>query len=163
LVSNSFPDESGRQIRCTCYGQAFYSLPSSRLHPKDASSWFKLFFQGLDNPLFFPNSDFIEFENPTFFRLDSFAYDSSTRHLYSLKIYPSFCLVDMSTSNRIIKAVYESYQPVAVAHEREVCPWAISIIVLVIRCPTHCFKFISANMQIKEQGMSPDLVIRFLY
>jgi hypothetical protein len=41
------------------------------------------------------------------------------------------------------------------------CPWAISIIVLVIRCPTHRFKFISAKMQIKEQGMSPDLVNYF--
>jgi hypothetical protein len=38
------------------------------------------------------------------------------------------------------------------------CPWAISITVLEHRCPTHCFKFISAKMQIKEQGMSPDLV-----
>jgi hypothetical protein len=46
--------------------------------------------------------------------------------------------------------------------EREMCPWAISIIVLVIRCPTHCSKFISAKMQIKEQGMSPDLVNCFL-
>jgi hypothetical protein len=35
--------------------------------------------------------------------------------------------------------------------EREMCPWAISIIVLVIRCPTHCSKFISTKMQIKEQ------------
>jgi hypothetical protein len=42
--------------------------------------------------------------------------------------------------------------------EREMCPWAISIIVLVIRCPTHGLKFISAKMQIKEQGMSLDLV-----
>jgi hypothetical protein len=44
------------------------------------------------------------------------------------------------------------------ACEREMCPWAISITVLVIRCPTHCFKFISAKMQINEQGMYPDLV-----
>jgi hypothetical protein len=29
--------------------------------------------------------------------------------------------------------------------EREMCPWDISIIVLVIRCPTHCFEFICAN------------------
>jgi hypothetical protein len=42
--------------------------------------------------------------------------------------------------------------------EREMCPWSISIIVLVIRCPTHCFKFISAKMQIMEQGMFLDLV-----
>jgi hypothetical protein len=42
--------------------------------------------------------------------------------------------------------------------EREMCSWAISIIVLVIGCPTHDFKFISAKMQIKEQGMSLDLV-----
>jgi hypothetical protein len=37
LVSNSFPDKSARQIRCTSYGQALYSLPGSRLNPKDAS------------------------------------------------------------------------------------------------------------------------------
>jgi hypothetical protein len=30
-------------------------------------------------------------------------------------------------------------------NEREMCPWDISIIVLVIRCPTHCFEFICAN------------------
>jgi hypothetical protein len=29
--------------------------------------------------------------------------------------------------------------------EREMCPWAISINVLVIRCPTYCFKFICAK------------------
>jgi hypothetical protein len=29
--------------------------------------------------------------------------------------------------------------------EREMCPWDISIIVLVIRCPTHWFEFICAN------------------
>jgi hypothetical protein len=29
--------------------------------------------------------------------------------------------------------------------EREMCPWDISIIVLVIRCPTHCFEFICAK------------------
>jgi hypothetical protein len=44
LASNSFPDESGRQIRCTSYGQALYSLPGSKLNPRDASGWFKLFF-----------------------------------------------------------------------------------------------------------------------
>jgi hypothetical protein len=33
--------------------------------------------------------------------------------------------------------------------EREMCPWAISRIVLVIRCPTHGSKFICAKMQIK--------------
>jgi hypothetical protein len=29
--------------------------------------------------------------------------------------------------------------------EREMCPWAISIIVLVIECPTHCFKLTCAK------------------
>jgi hypothetical protein len=29
--------------------------------------------------------------------------------------------------------------------EREMCPWAISIIVLVIRCPTHCLELICAK------------------
>jgi hypothetical protein len=29
--------------------------------------------------------------------------------------------------------------------EREMCPWDISIYVLVIRCPTHWFEFRCAN------------------
>jgi hypothetical protein len=54
LGRNSFPDQTGKPIRCTSYGQALYSLPGSKLNSKDASGWFKVFFQGLDNPLFFP-------------------------------------------------------------------------------------------------------------
>jgi hypothetical protein len=38
LADNSFPDQSGRRIRCTIFGQALYSLPGSKLNPKDASS-----------------------------------------------------------------------------------------------------------------------------
>ena len=34
---NSFPDESGKPIRCTSYGQALFSLPGSRLNPTDAA------------------------------------------------------------------------------------------------------------------------------
>jgi hypothetical protein len=30
-------------------------------------------------------------------------------------------------------------------NEKEICPWAISIIVLVIRCPTHCLELICAK------------------
>lgn len=96
LVDNSFPDEFGRQIRSTSYGQGLYSLPGSRLHPKDVTIWFKIFFQGLDNPLFFPYYDLIKFENPTSFRLDNFANDSGTRHLYSLMILPCFLQVGMN-------------------------------------------------------------------
>jgi hypothetical protein len=33
----------------------------------------------------------------------------------------------------------------ALVSKREMCPWDISIIVLVIRCPTHCFKLICAK------------------
>jgi hypothetical protein len=50
LVNNSFPDGSGRQIRCTSYGQALYSLPGCRLNPRDATSWFKTFFSGSGQP-----------------------------------------------------------------------------------------------------------------
>ena len=57
------------------------------------------------------------FENPTAFRLDSFADDDSTRHLYSLMIRPGFLPVGMSTSNRIIKPGYETYQPVIAARQ----------------------------------------------
>jgi hypothetical protein len=49
--------------------------------------------------------------------LDNFADDDSTRHLYSIMIRPCFLLVGMSTSNRIIKPGYESYQPVVVAQQ----------------------------------------------
>jgi hypothetical protein len=71
----------------------------------------------LDNPLFFPYAASDSFENPITFRLDSFADDDSTQHLYSIMIRPCFLLVGMSTSNRIIKPGYESYQPVVAARQ----------------------------------------------
>jgi hypothetical protein len=37
LADNSFPDQTGRCIRCTSYDQALYSLPGSKLNLKDAS------------------------------------------------------------------------------------------------------------------------------
>jgi hypothetical protein len=92
-----------------------YSLPGNKLNFKDASGWFKVFYRGLDNPLFFPYAASKNFENPITFRLDNFADDDNTRHLYSIMIHPCFLLVDMSTSNRIIKLGYESYQPVIAA------------------------------------------------
>ena len=113
----TFPDANGKQIRCTSYGQALYSLPGSKLIPKEASKWFRIFFQGLDNPLFFPYTESENFENPVSFRLDSFADDTSTRQLYSTMIRPCFLPVGMSTSNRIIKPGYESYQPVVTARQ----------------------------------------------
>jgi hypothetical protein len=113
LATCTFPDANGKEIRCTSYGQALYSLPGSRLIPKEAAEWFKIFFQGLGNPLFFPYTESENFENPVSFRLDSFADDASTRHLYSITIRPCPLTVDMNTSNRIIKPDYESYQPVA--------------------------------------------------
>ncbi|KAK1686358.1 hypothetical protein QYE76_047206 [Lolium multiflorum] len=83
--------------------------------PKEAAGWFKIFFQGLDN-LFFPYTE-QNFENPVSFRLDNFADDDSTQHLYSIMIRPCFLPVGMSTSNRIIKPGYECYQPVVVARQ----------------------------------------------
>jgi hypothetical protein len=82
------------------------------LNLKDAPGWFKVFYRGLDNPLIFPYVASENFENPITFRLDNFADDDSTRHLYSIMIRPCFLPVGMSTSNRIIKPGYESYQPV---------------------------------------------------
>src|SRR3954465_13176073 len=80
LESCTFPDVKGKQIRCTSYGQALYRLPGSKLTPQEASKWFSIFFQGLDNPIFFPYTEESEnFENPTSFRLDSFADDTSAR------------------------------------------------------------------------------------
>ncbi|KAK1615081.1 hypothetical protein QYE76_020598 [Lolium multiflorum] len=117
LATCTFPDANGKEIRCTSYGQALYGLPGSRLIPKEAAGWFKIFFQGLDNPLFFPYTESENFENPVSFRLDNFADDSSTRHLYSIMVRPCFLPVGMSTSNRIIKPGYESYQPVVVARQ----------------------------------------------
>jgi hypothetical protein len=115
LADNSFSDQTRKHIRYTSYGQALYSLPGSKLNLKDASGWFKVFYQGLDYPLFFPYATSKNFENLITFRLDNFADDDSTRHLYSIMIRPCFLPVGMSTSNRIIKPSYESYQPVVAA------------------------------------------------
>jgi hypothetical protein len=117
LVDNSFLDQTRKCIRCTSYGQALYSLPGSKLNLKDTSGWFKVFYRGLDNPLFFPYAASENFENSITFRLDNFADDDSTQHLYSIVIHPCFLLVGMSTSNRIIKPSYEFYQPVIVAQQ----------------------------------------------
>ncbi|KAK1694245.1 hypothetical protein QYE76_010942 [Lolium multiflorum] len=117
LATCTFPDADGREIRCTSYGQALYGLPGSRLIPKEAAGWFQIFFQGSINPLFFPYTESDNFENPVSFRLDNFADDASTRHLFSIMIRPCFLRVGMSTSNRIIKPGYESYQPVVVARQ----------------------------------------------
>jgi hypothetical protein len=117
LADNSFPDQSEKRIRCTSFGQALYSLPVSKLNPKDASSWFRVFYQGLTNPIYLPYTNSEIFENPSAFRLDDFADDETTRHLYSIMIRPCFLPVDMSTSNRITKPSYESYQPVIAARQ----------------------------------------------
>jgi hypothetical protein len=94
-----------------------YSLPGSKLNLKDALGWFKVFYRGLDNPIFFPYADFNSFENPITFRLDSFADDDNTWHLYSIMIRPCFLPVGKSTSNRFIKPGYESYQSVVAARQ----------------------------------------------
>jgi hypothetical protein len=44
LADNSFPDQTGRCIRCTSYDQALYSLPGSKLNLKDTSGWFRVFY-----------------------------------------------------------------------------------------------------------------------
>jgi hypothetical protein len=87
------------------------------LNLKDASGWFKVFYRGLDNPLFFPYAASENFENLITFRLDNFADDDCTRHLYSIMIRPCFLPVSTSTSNRIIKPDYESYQLVIAARQ----------------------------------------------
>jgi hypothetical protein len=87
------------------------------LNPTNASSWFRIFYQGLDNPIFFPYIDSEIFENPITFRLADFADDESTWHLYSIMIRPCFLQVGMSTSNRIINPGYEFYQPVVAARQ----------------------------------------------
>jgi hypothetical protein len=117
LANNSFPDQSGRQIRCTSFGQALYSLPGGNLNPSDASQWFRIFYRGLDNPIFLPYTKSEIFENPATFRLADFADDVDTRRLYSIMIRPCLLPVGMSTSNRIIKPGYEFYQPVVAARQ----------------------------------------------
>jgi hypothetical protein len=54
LADNSFPDQSGRRIRCTSFVQALYSLPGSKLNPSQASSWFRIFYRGLTTLSCFP-------------------------------------------------------------------------------------------------------------
>jgi hypothetical protein len=97
------------------FSQALYSLPGSKLNPSDASSWFRIFYRGLDNPIFLPYTDSEVFVNQITFRLADFAADDSTRRLYSIIIRPCFLPVGMSSSNRIIKSGYEFYQPVVAA------------------------------------------------
>jgi hypothetical protein len=67
LADNSFPDQTGKHIRCTDYGQGLYSLLGSKLNLKDTSDWFQVFYRGLDNPLFLPYAASDSFENPTTF------------------------------------------------------------------------------------------------
>jgi hypothetical protein len=117
LADNSIPDQTGRRIRCTSYDLVLYSLPGSKLNLKDVLGWFKVFYRGLDDPIFLPYAAPDSFENPITFKLDSFADDDSTRHLYSIMIRPCFLPVGMSTSNRIIKPGYESYQLVVKAQQ----------------------------------------------
>jgi hypothetical protein len=87
------------------------------LNPTDASSWFRIFYRGLDNPIFLPYTDSEIFEIPIAFRLFDFADNDSTWHLYSIMIRHCFLPVGMSTSNRIIKPGYEFYQPVVAARQ----------------------------------------------
>jgi hypothetical protein len=117
LASTSFPNQSGRQIRCISFGQALYSLPGGKLNPSDASRWFRIFYKGLDNPIFLPYAESEIFESPATFRLADFANDIDTRRLYSIMIRPCLLPVAMSTSNRIIKPGYEFYQPVVAARQ----------------------------------------------
>jgi hypothetical protein len=87
------------------------------LNPSQASNWFRIPYRGLNNPISLPYTDSEIFENPITFRLADFADDDGTRHLYSIMIRPCLLPVGMSTSNRIIKLGYESYQPVIAARQ----------------------------------------------
>ena len=71
----------------------------------------------MPNPVFFPYVDNTSFEDPTSFRLDDLADDVDIRRLYSLMIRPTFLPVGMSTSNRVNKPGYKSYQPVIAARQ----------------------------------------------
>jgi hypothetical protein len=94
-----------------------YSLPGGKLNPSDTSQWFRIFYKGLDNPIFLPYAESEIFESPATFRLAEFANDIDTRRLYSIMIRPCLLPVSMSTSNRIIKSGYEFYQPVVAARQ----------------------------------------------
>jgi hypothetical protein len=89
----------------------------SKLNPSQASNWFRIFYRGLNNPIFLPYTDSEIFENPITFRLADFADDDGTQQLYFIMICPCFLPVGMSTSNRIIKPGYEFYQPVVAARQ----------------------------------------------
>jgi hypothetical protein len=104
-------------MRCTSFGHALYSLPGSKLNSSQASSWFRIFYRGLNNPIFLPYTDSEIFENPVTFRLADFADDDGTWHPYSIMICPCLLPVSMSTSNRIIKPGYEFYQPFVAARQ----------------------------------------------
>jgi hypothetical protein len=121
LAGASFPDEAGKPSRSTSYGQALYSLPGTKLSPEDAVSCFSVFFHGMDTPLFFPWLEPEAFENPLLFKINDLANDELTLNQYSIMLRPCFLPVGMSTSNRIIKPGYESYQPVVAARQLGLC------------------------------------------
>jgi hypothetical protein len=68
LANNFFPYQTGKHIRCTSYNQTLYSLPGSKLNLKDTLGWFKVFYRGLDNPLFFSYAASDTFKNPITFQ-----------------------------------------------------------------------------------------------
>jgi hypothetical protein len=117
LANNSFSDQSERQIRRASFGQALYSVPGGKLNASDASRWFRIFYKGLDNPIFLPYTKSEIFENPATFRLADFANDIDTQCLYSIMIRPCLLPVGISTSNWIIKPGYEFYQPDVAARQ----------------------------------------------
>ena len=117
LVDLSFPNPAGNPIRCTSFGQALYRLPGSRPDEKETAKWFKLFYHDQTQISFSVYSESVNFENPSIFRLDTFADDDDTRAQYALMIRPCLLPMSMSTSNRITKPGYEAYQPVVAARQ----------------------------------------------
>jgi hypothetical protein len=91
--------------------------PGIKLNPLDASRWFRIFYKGLDNPIFLPYAESEIFESLASFRFADFANDIDTRSLYSIMIRPCLLPVGMSTSNRIIKPGYKFYQLVVAARQ----------------------------------------------
>ena len=117
LTDQTFPSTSGKYIHYTSFGQALHQIPASVTDATQAAQWFKCFYSTSTIPTYQAFAQADSFENPYFFRLDSFATDDDTRDIFGIMITPCFLPVSMSTSNRINKPGYESYQPAFAARQ----------------------------------------------
>lgn len=94
-----------------------FRLSYCRLADELATNWFIIFYYGQENPFFVADATSYQSENPSLFRLDNFTNNNETRQSFSLAISPCLLTITMSSSKRVTKLGYESYQHVFVARQ----------------------------------------------